>query len=201
MSHRLNLNFRMKPTETTRGGQHPKASDHEAVRARYRPDEVRLLFVGESPPASGRFFYNRDSGLYGAMLGAFQAVDHSISEDNFLDVFKRSGCYLTDACRQPVDRLDPVARRNACSAGEKTLASRIRRLQPGIIISLVRSIKRNVENAASAASFEGTLLNTPYPGRWIRHREEFLKILTPELRRLLKPATVKGKSWLTTSAR
>jgi hypothetical protein len=190
----------MKPTENGQGWRQAKAADHEAVRARYRPEKVGLLFVGESPPASGRFFYNRDSGLYRAMLGAFHAVDHAISDDNFLDVFQKTGCYLTDACRRPVDRLDLVARRDACSAGEKTLASRIRKLQPGIIISLVRSIKGNVENAASLASWDGTLLNTPYPGRWIRHRQEFLKILTPELRRLLKPATVKGKSWLTTSS-
>lgn len=190
----------MKPTENGQGGCQAKAADHEAVRARYRPKKVRPLFVGESSPASGRFFYNRDSGLYRAMLGAFHAMDHTISDDNFLDVFQKTGCYLTDVCRRPVDRLDLVARRDACSAGEKTLARRIRKLQPGNIISLVRSIKGNVENAASLASWDGTLLNTPYPGRWIRHRQEFLKILTPEMRRLLKPATVKGKSWLTTSA-
>ena len=122
----------MKPTENGQGWRQAKAADHEAARARSRPEKVGLLFVGESPPASGRFFYNRDSGLYRAMLGAFHAVDHAISDDNFLDVFQKTGCYLTDACRRPVDRLDLVARRDACSAGEKTLASRIRKLQPGI---------------------------------------------------------------------
>jgi uracil-DNA glycosylase len=79
----------MKPTENGQGGRQAKAADHEATRARYHPEKVRLLFVGESPPASGRFFYNRDSGLYRAMLGAFHAMDHTISDDNFLDVFKR----------------------------------------------------------------------------------------------------------------
>ena len=153
----------MKPTENGQGGRQAKAADHEAVRARYRPEKVRLLFVGESPPASGRFFYNRDSGLYRAMLGAFHAMDHTISDDNVLDVFQKTGCYLTDVYRRPVDRLDLVARRDACSAGEKTLARRIRKLQPGIIISLVRSIKGNVENAAP--SLHGTAPYSTHPIR------------------------------------
>lgn len=35
----------------------------EILRRAWRPVEVQLLFVGESPPFSGRFFYQRDSGL------------------------------------------------------------------------------------------------------------------------------------------
>jgi hypothetical protein len=29
----------------------------EAVRARYRPPQIATLFVGETPPANGKFFY------------------------------------------------------------------------------------------------------------------------------------------------
>ena len=36
----------------------------EHLRRRYRPAHVDLLFIGEAPPASGRFFYQADSGLY-----------------------------------------------------------------------------------------------------------------------------------------
>jgi hypothetical protein len=160
-------------------------ADFESLRRKYRPQKVKLLFVGESPPTSGRFFYNRDSGLYRAMLGAFRQVDSSIEDENFLEVFKQAGCYLTDACRTPVDRMTPDARRKACVAGEQPLAERIAELRPEMIVSLVRSIKTNVERAANRAPWNGILLNTPYPGRWVQHRRQFFEILGPHLRQLL----------------
>ena len=144
-----------------------------------------MLFVGESPPASGRFFYNRDSGLYRALRDAFHVADESIGDENFLLVFQASGCYLIDACRQPVDRMEPVARRTACSAGEALLTRRIRSLQPQSIVTLVSSIRGNVERAAQRASWTGTMLTVPYPGRWIQHRKVFMELLVPHLKTLL----------------
>ena len=35
----------------------------EVTRARYRPDRITTLFVGESAPASGAFFYHGDSAM------------------------------------------------------------------------------------------------------------------------------------------
>ena len=43
----------------------------ERLRQRQRPRRVIILFVGEAPPASGRFFYQADSGLYRAIREAF----------------------------------------------------------------------------------------------------------------------------------
>jgi hypothetical protein len=146
-----------------------------------------MLFVGESPPASGRFFYNRDSGLYRAVLEAFHLVDSSIVDENFLTRFRSAGCYLVDACGMPVDRMEPVARRTACLEGEPLLQRRIRRFQPETIVSLVRSIRANVERAAEHAQWTGTLVTVPYPGRWIQHRKVFLESLAPHLQALLAP--------------
>jgi hypothetical protein len=35
----------------------------EIIRTRYRPDRITTLFVGESAPASGAFFYHGDSTM------------------------------------------------------------------------------------------------------------------------------------------
>jgi hypothetical protein len=150
-----------------------------------------MLFVGESPPASGRFFYHRDSGLYRALRDAFRVVDRSITDENFLEAFQQAGCYLVDTSRQPVDRLGPASRRKACLAGESLLSRRIRTLQPETIVTLVLSIREIVERAAHRASWSGTLLAVPYPGRWIHHRKMFLEVILPHLRKLLdsSPAT------------
>ena len=47
-------------------------NDRERLRESYRPERVRVLFVGEAPPASGAFFYRRDSGLYRALSTTFE---------------------------------------------------------------------------------------------------------------------------------
>jgi hypothetical protein len=136
-----------------------------------------LLFVGESPPASGRFFYQGDSGLYRAMLSAFQRVDPTIDSTNFLSTFREAGCYLIDLCPDPVDDLDPKSRREACRAGEAALLRTIARLRPLMIVTVVRSIEKNVIRSAGGAGWHGTFLHLPYPGRWSRFRAVFVDTL------------------------
>ena len=158
----------------------------EVVRASYRPRKVRLLFVGESPPASGRFFYHGDSGLYRAMRDAFIAVDPTISDENFLKRFRDAGCYLIDLCSRPVDDLDRASRRAACTAAVPCLARAFAELNSDCVATLVRSIEADVRSAASRAAWDGPLLHLPYPGRWLRHRRAFAEQLIPEIRNLLR---------------
>lgn len=158
---------------------------NEQLRRLYRPEQVRLLFVGEAPPASGRFFYARNSGLYRAMLAVCTAVDPSINSEKFLDLFQATGCYLVDLCPHPVDRLSPRQRRAACAYSEKLLAREITRLRPQIIASLVRSIEGNVANAIARAQWKGPTIHLPYPGRWQRLRLQFTERLAPVMEGLL----------------
>jgi len=156
----------------------------ERLRRQYRPSHLRLLFIGEAPPASGRFFYRRDSGLYRAIRDSFRTVDPSIADADFLPLFQTAGCYLIDVCPHPVDQFDPTSRRAACLAGEPLLCRAIKALQPRAIVTVVRSIRGNVERAASRAGWQGPLLDLPYPGRWRRHQDLFLDALVPTLRAL-----------------
>lgn len=157
-------------------------TSHERLRRRYRPAKVRLLFVGESPPASGRFFYRQDSGLYRAIRDAFCAIDPSVTDEQFLGRFQSAGCYLIDVCAEPVDRLDGPSRRASCLAGEPFLSRRIGRFQPAAIVILLRSIQGNVRRAAERAGWRGAMIDLPYPGRWAHHREAFLRCLVPLLK-------------------
>jgi len=154
----------------------------ERLRRRYRPAHSRLLFIGKAPPASGRFFYQGDSGLYRAIRDAFRAIDPAITDADFLAVFQAAGCYLIDACLQPIDQLDLASRRAACVAGERLLSRTIGKLQPETIVTVVRSIRGNVERAASSAGWHGPLIDLPYPGRRLRHQKIFLAELVPVLR-------------------
>ncbi len=149
-----------------------------------------MLFIGESPPASGRFFYRRDSGLYRAMRDAFDMDDA-----HFLDAFRDAGCYLIDLCGEPVDNLNAKTRGAACVAAEPSLARKIRQLQPATIVTLLRSIEGNVARAAASARWEGSTVNLPYPGRWARHRTIFIEKLIPVLMdRRISSAGIAGKT-------
>ncbi len=157
----------------------------ERLRRSFRPAALRILFVGESPPASGKFFYRRDSGLYRAMRAAFQAADPSIDEEHFLETFRACGCYLVDLCPEPVDKLERAMRAAMCRESEALLANTIRRLQPETIATLVRSIEGNVARSIARTVWHGRVIQLPYPGRWARHRSAFAGEVAPLVRELL----------------
>lgn len=159
----------------------------ESLRGKYRPRRITLLFIGEAPPASGRFFYRADSGLYRAIRDCFLKAFPSLNAASFLTAFREMGCYLVDLCVESVDRLPTVQRRSHCQAGEQRIAKTLRTLRPQIVISLVKSIAPNVRRAAHRANWTGQIIEVPYPGRWHRHRTEFIRVLAPKLRELFSP--------------
>ena len=155
---------------------------NERLRKNFLPNQVRILFVGESPPASGRFFYQENSGLYRAIREAFVKVFPGLRDAKFLESFRDLGCYLIDLCKNPVDRLQPKARRKARRKGEPQLSETIRKSRPQIIIVVIHSISRNVHRSELQANWSGRHVELPYPGRWIRHRTAFIRRLVPILR-------------------
>lgn len=151
---------------------------------------MRILFIGEAPPASGRFFYKANSGLYQAIRRTFVSVFPTLENQDFLARFRDLGCYLVDLCGTPVDRLSSKQRMQVCKDGEIRLARTIKNLCPKVIVTIVRSIAENVQRAKQSAGWEGEYLELPYPGRWQTHRVEFAKALAPVLRRELRTDVV-----------
>ena len=153
----------------------------ERLRRRYRPKRVQILFIGEAPPVSGRFFYQADSGLYRAVRDTFIRAFPTHCDEDFLNSFSRLGCYLVDLCGKPVDHLDNKQRKKACAEGEARLGRAFQQLHPKVVITVVRSIAGNVQRVQQKANWAGTYLELPYPGRWWRHRIAFEKTLVPVL--------------------
>jgi hypothetical protein len=167
--------------------ENPKtAAARERLRRHYRPARVRILFVGESPPASGRFFYQADSGLYRAIRRTFLSAFTKLGDTDFLESFRKLDCYLVDLCGSPVDRLTAKHRRLACTQAEARLGAIIRKLNPGVIVTVVRSIAGNVERAQARANWRRPHVVLPYPGRWKSHRAAFEQGLRPVLRARLR---------------
>ena len=68
------------------------AMDVEQIRRHFRPDQIRLLFVGESPPDSGKFFYSGNSQMAHYMKRVLGRELFRGAKDFFAE-FKASGCY------------------------------------------------------------------------------------------------------------
>jgi hypothetical protein len=160
----------------------------EAARARFRPERITTLFVGESAPSSGDFFYYGNN----AMLRHMQrAVEHVLGEsDNFLKSFKAYGWYLDDLVLTPgVNHLTGSQRKAKCLDAKNSFAVRIAEYRPLAIVSLLLSIENIVDAAAMAAGSSAPRYAVPFPGRGQQPRfQAAMARIIPELPRLTKPS-------------
>src|SRR5208283_5674029 len=116
--------------------------DLEEIRDIYRPDKIKILFVGESPPASGKFFY-KGGAMTAFTLHAFvRAYDCSFpNQKEFLAAFKSFGCFLDDLSHSPVNCLKGKAREQVLQDNIDLLADRIRKAEPEVVIAVFRKIR------------------------------------------------------------
>lgn len=137
--------------------------DVEFIRASYRPDRITTLFVGESAPASGDFFYFGNNAMLRHVQRATEAA-LGPPEGEFLDRFKAYGWFLDDLVLTPVDKLPASERKATCLAAMDGLRDRIAAYQPLTIVSMLISIKSIVEAAAKAAGSNAARYVVPFPG-------------------------------------
>jgi hypothetical protein len=136
----------------------------EKIRESFKPERITSLFVGESAPDSGRFFYNGDSSLFHAMKKAFGG------EATFLEDFKRSGFYLDDLVLVPVNKLASRERSRLRWGSVSKLADRLKDYRPEAIVILMRAIEPMVLEAMRLAGISYEPYCTPHPafGNWNR---------------------------------
>ncbi len=130
----------------------------EKIRMNYRPKRITTLFVGESAPHGGTFFYNQDSGLFREVRKAFNGNGH------FLEDFKRNGFYLDDLVLEPVNHFDNTRRRSMCRESVASFVERLKDYKPQAIVILLHSIKPMVLQAMGEAGILFEPYCTPYPG-------------------------------------
>ncbi len=105
----------------------------EKLRESYKPQKIRCLFVGESIPSNGTFFYTGDSPLFKFTGEAFEEV---FAEVKFtLDLFKEKGFYLFDLA-EPVAGMGYKQKINAVAEGIPKLARFIEAERPDYMLSV-----------------------------------------------------------------
>lgn len=137
------------------------SSATEAIRRGFKPDKVRVLFVGESAPAGPTFFYEANSNLYRHFRAVFDGVagTNGFDAHGFFERFRGLGCYLDDLCREPVNNLPKAERQSRCAASEPGLAQRIRDARPEVVVAIGKtfaapSIRRALKQSGVVARFE-----------------------------------------------
>lgn len=77
------------------------------LRNKYKPKKIKLIFLLESPPASGRYFYNpkgtTTEPLFSAMMKLMDY--HPKDKVDGLAEFQGRGYFLLDATYQPINNL------------------------------------------------------------------------------------------------
>ena len=156
----------------------------EAMRARFRPDKIVTLFVGESAPDSDKFFYFGNNPM---LTYTRKAIEQALGADggDILDRFKALGWYLDDLSLAPVNKLAPAMRKSVCHAARRTLAERIAAYKPQAIVTVVPRVKDDVAAAAIAAGCDAPRYVMPFPGN--HYQNEYVRQLAeiiPQLPRL-----------------
>ena len=157
----------------------------EALRLKYKPVEIRVLFVGESPPAGGTFFYAANSNLFRATAAAFaQAFGSQVpGEPAFLEFFREAGCYLEDLCLEPVNHMATVDRTRSRKAGEHALPARLKVHAPAVVIAVPMSVQAHVASALAQSGLAGVPLHgLPFPA--MGHQRRFATELVALLQEL-----------------
>jgi hypothetical protein len=117
---------------------------YHSLRQRFLPETVKLAVVAESPPASGKYFYDQTGAITEPLFSAFMRHLRisPLTKEQGLREFQKSGWILIDATYEPVDKLSPSARDQVIVRDYPLLLEDLARLvnkQTRIVL-----IKRNV---------------------------------------------------------
>lgn len=166
----------------------------ETARRKYRPDQVRVALVAESPPqeGSGRFFYfeHVDVGdslflelmkaLYDDARGDSKALRRQ--KANYLQRFRDDGYYLIDASQEPIAGEGRAVKARAIHAGLAQLQRDLAGIQHGelkvvLISSLVYEICRGPLRQAGFDVVNTEMIDFPGFGRQREFRVKFGRII------------------------
>lgn len=96
-----------------------KKSYYLQLRNRYTPRLAKIIFVLESPPASGKYFYDTTGNirepLFKAMMSCVVGKEFKTKSDG-LEAFAKAGYLLVDATYTPVNQMSD-SERNAVIVG------------------------------------------------------------------------------------
>lgn len=157
----------------------------EEIRESYKPLNINLLLVGESPPASGGFFYKKSHMTTYTSRAFEKAFGRSFSDHlSFLNFFRDKGCYLEDLSHIPVDDKPSSERKKILQDSIHNFSLCLKQDNPQIIVIVLKKIEGYVKEAIDLAKITCPVYTLPFPGNG--HQNKFIHELTDILEGNLK---------------
>ncbi len=154
----------------------------EELREKFKPEKVRVLLVGESPPAEGTFFYDR-SLMTTYTKNAFESALDKRFQSNveFFEHMKEIGFYLEDLSQVPIDKLPSSEREAKLVEESEQFAERVALLNPEAVVIILRKIEKIVRQALAEAGSTAQVYVLPFPGNG--HQTKYKAQLIPIVRK------------------
>lgn len=162
------------------------------LREAYRPEHVKILLIGESPPDQGsgdlRFFYeehlrradNLFRGVAQAVLGPGWRTD---CKPAALRRLKDAGVWLIDLVDEPINHLPPSERLSRIKQAVSDLVERVHTIAPEGVIVCHTPTYTAVVGPLRAAGIR-VLHDEPIPFPLGNHRQEFVARFKAAMARL-----------------
>ena len=140
----------------------------QRIRLNYLPKDIKVLFIGESPPIGNTFFYKGRSVLFNSTREVFEKFYNKDFSDSFyfLEFFKDSGFFLDDLCHSPINHIKDSALRNKLrDDGILGLKNRLEIYRPKRIISVMKDPYFNmcIDEAINLAGIDVNIKYSPLP--------------------------------------
>lgn len=131
--------------------------DLEEIRSSYRPasGELRVLFVGESPPRGRGFFYAADSTLFRCMVPVLvEECGFPEEPEAFLERFREGGFYIEDFSHVRGDKPAKNPDGPEARAGVERIAELIGDEEPEVVVGVLsgKAFQGLLEEAVAASS-------------------------------------------------
>ena len=156
--------------------------EYLSLRRQYQPEDPKLIIIAESPPASGRYFYDPRGAvtepLFAALMKQLGASPQT--KELGLQEFMGRGWILVDATYEPVNRIKGAERDRVILRDYPTLREDIRELigrGSTPIVLLKENVCRLLEPKLSSDGFNvlnrGLRVYFPSNGQQNRFHEQF----------------------------
>lgn len=179
-----------------------------SLRSKFAPACTKLVIVAESPPASGKYFYNTEGAVSEPLFAALmlQLGITPTSKQSGLQEFQHRGWVLVDATYEPVNALDEQDRDGVITRDYHLLRDDLAAMLPNRSIPIIL-MKANVclllERRLTEDGFNvcnnGRVVYFPSTGRQKDFQRQFSEILKsgekkyPEAPKQEAPANLIGK--------
>jgi hypothetical protein len=156
------------------------------LRGQYKPDKLKLIVVAESPPTSGKYFYDNTGVPTEPLFGAFmqRLGIAGVTKEKGLREFQQRGWILVDATYEPVNGMSATARDRVIERDYPLLVDDLKSLTPDLSLPIVlvktnvcRILEPKLEKDGFNVINRGTPVYFPSTGQQNKSKQQLTSIL------------------------